>query len=107
MKTLRQLPKCHETSIKQLEKTCNLIQKVNIKPPLCIENSEEFYEMSPQIGLSCIWLHNNHPFVDLDTLSIELGSQYSERTDLELQRFYDLFWITKSSKTKQTKSNNM
>lgn len=42
MKTLRQLPKFHETSIKQLEKACNLIQRVNIKPPLCVGHSEEF-----------------------------------------------------------------
>lgn len=36
MKTLRQLPKYHETLIKQLEKdTLNIIQRVNIKQPLC------------------------------------------------------------------------
>lgn len=31
MKTLGQLLKFHEASIKQLEKTCNLIQRLNIK----------------------------------------------------------------------------
>ena len=42
MKTVGQLLKFLEASIKQLEKTYNLIQRVNTKPSLCVGHSKEY-----------------------------------------------------------------
>lgn len=47
MKTLMQLPKYHETHIKQLEKIFNLIQRINIKQPPCWAQSKD---ITLQIG---------------------------------------------------------